>query len=142
MTGINERLDYYSMPEPMSGCWLWTRPVSTGGYATLCVDGKGKRAHRLSWERHNGPIPIGLYVLHKCDTPSCINPEHLFVGTQKDNIQDAVKKGRMATAVLSQKQVLVIRDDARSSRTIAAEYGVTHRTILEIRRRETWKWLT
>lgn len=82
-------VDEFISPEPMSGCWLWTGNL-THGYAAL---GK-KRIHRLMWEREHGPIPQGLYVCHKCDVPLCVNPSHLFLGTQKDNIQDMIQKGR------------------------------------------------
>ena len=90
---VNQRLDYYTYPEPNTGCWLWGG-ASARGYGYLKAKGKIHRVHRLSWERHNGPIPKGLCVLHKCDVTYCLNPGHLFLGTQKDNIHDAVKKGR------------------------------------------------
>lgn len=79
--------------EPNSGCWLWTRSVSMG-YGKLWWDKKHQRAHRVSWELHNGAIPDGMLVLHKCDTPPCINPAHLFLGTHADNAADKIAKGR------------------------------------------------
>jgi hypothetical protein len=83
------------MPVPECGCWIWMGRMSSrqglygrpGGYA-------GGYAHRLSWTLHKGPIPRGLLVLHKCDTPSCVNPDHLFIGTHLDNTRDRVSKGR------------------------------------------------
>ena len=81
------------------GCWLWTgHPMKHGGYGAIGVIYGGKtrmiRAHRFSWEIHNGPIPTGLCVLHSCDTPLCVRPDHLFLGTQQENLEDMRRKGR------------------------------------------------
>lgn len=78
-----------------TGCWIWIGPCFNEGYGWFFVNGKPIGAHRVSWELHNGPIPDGMYVLHTCDVRPCVNPDHLFIGTQKDNIHDAIKKGRM-----------------------------------------------
>ncbi len=77
-------------------CWLWMGSAVEDGYGVLGYRGKQVRTHRLSWELANGPIPAGLSVLHRCDTPACVNPDHLFVGTTQDNITDKVAKGRQA----------------------------------------------
>src|SRR5687768_11211559 len=82
-----------------AGCWLWTANVDRDGYGYLNRGRLGEgnvRAHRASYEVFVGPIPPGLYVLHRCDVPGCVNPEHLFVGTQKTNLQDAAAKNRTA----------------------------------------------
>lgn len=85
---------------PFSGCWLWTgSTMGKMGYGAI-TEGQGSQvsvgAHRVSWKLHKGEIPIGLYVLHRCDVPACVNPNHLFLGTAKDNAQDAVAKNRVS----------------------------------------------
>jgi len=77
-----------------NGCWNWCLSQTGGGYGQLIFEGKRIYAHRASWEVHKGPIPIGLWVLHKCDNPACANPSHLFIGTVDDNAKDMVSKGR------------------------------------------------
>ena len=74
---------------PWSGCWLWLGPTNRG-YGSLWYSWIKSLAHRVSWELFRGPIPDGLYVLHKCDIKCCVNPDHLYVGTQADNIQDTM----------------------------------------------------
>jgi hypothetical protein len=93
---MKERFATKWMPEPFSGCWLWTGGINTWGYGVLHRRGAHESisAHRAAWELHRGPIPNGLFVLHKCDTRMCVNPDHLFLGTQRDNIHDCMAKGR------------------------------------------------
>lgn len=84
---------------PAGGCWEWTASVNAGGYGCFNYKGKVILAHRASWMIHNGEIPKGeghhgICVLHKCDNARCVNPDHLFLGTQKENIHDMEKKGR------------------------------------------------
>ena len=79
------------IPVPWSGCWLW-EGLTRKGYAFHTLDTKERYVHRLSWEEANGPIPPGLYICHHCDVKSCVNPEHLFAGTQQDNIDDYYSK--------------------------------------------------
>ena len=76
------------------GCWLWTKSRISVGYGDFRQDGKHWLAHRAAYEAFIGPIPDGLHVLHKCDVRLCCNPEHLFVGTNRDNIADSMAKGR------------------------------------------------
>jgi hypothetical protein len=80
-----------------SGCWEWLGAKDELGYGIIKVDGKTMATHRLSYALTNGFIPNGLLVLHKCDNPSCCNPDHLFVGTQLDNVWDSINKGRHIT---------------------------------------------
>ena len=91
---ISKRFYGLTMPITETGCWIWLGYCDRNGYGDIKVEYKSWRAHRFSWVLHGGDIPEGQYVLHKCDEPSCVNPDHLFVGTQDDNIQDMIKKGR------------------------------------------------
>ena len=79
-----------------SGCWLWQGWKSTTGYGVLRMGYGQVKAHRAFYEHFVGPIPDGMYILHSCDTPACVNPEHLRPGTQSDNMQDAASRGRLA----------------------------------------------
>ena len=81
----------------MSGCVLWQGTISNTGYGQLWKNGKQISAHRHAWMMKNGDIPKGMFVLHKCDVKSCVNFEHLYIGTRKDNARDAIERGRMAT---------------------------------------------
>jgi hypothetical protein len=91
---IAERLWRAVSPEPNSGCWLWTGTVNSWGYPLLSIGNKVRSGHRLSYETFRGPIPEGMCVCHTCDIPSCINPDHLWIGTNADNSSDKQKKGR------------------------------------------------
>ncbi len=76
------------------GCWSWTATIDRGGYGSIGTPTGLEYAHRLSWIIHNGPIPNGLFVLHHCDNPPCVRPDHLFLGTHQDNQDDRLRKGR------------------------------------------------
>jgi hypothetical protein len=85
------------VPEPNTGCWLWLQPDIRGGrisYGHFRIDRRPMGAHRASWLLYRGEIPAGAHVLHRCDTPSCVNPDHLFLGTHDDNMRDMAQKGR------------------------------------------------
>src|SRR5229473_531412 len=89
---------FWSKVRKSDGCWEWIAGKHRFGYGIIRDGGRGSRmrtAHRISWEFHNGSIPAGLWVLHRCDNPQCINPDHLFLGTQFDNMTDAARKGRI-----------------------------------------------
>ena|SRR6478609_4188748 len=87
---------FWAKVEKTDACWLWTASLTKGGYGQFWFTLPRKRidAHRAAWIITNGPIPDGLYVCHHCDTPRCVRPDHLFLGTPHDNTQDVIRKGR------------------------------------------------
>lgn len=129
------------------GCWEWIGPTYRG-YGRLWHNGKTIRAHRASWLIHRGDIPSGMFVCHRCDNPKCVKPDHLFLGTHQDNMNDKVQKGRCArldrsgeksgSAKLTAADVRCIRQRLRPQRELATEYGVDPSTISDIQRRKTW----
>ena len=124
------------------GCWIWTASRSkNGGYGVFRRNGVLYRAHRHSFQLKHGPIPKGLSVLHRCDTPACVNPSHLFLGTQGDNMRDMAKKGR-AGKVLTQKQAHTIRalvEDGQTQKVVAKQFGVSLSTVSNISRGIWWR---
>lgn len=104
-------------------CWLWVGAKSSNGYGEFWLAGRPQGAHRVAWQDTHGEIPGGLRVLHKCDTPLCVNPEHLFLGTAKDNMQDMLLKGR-GFQKITKCQAELIKKDTRPRKVIAKEYGL------------------
>jgi hypothetical protein len=101
-------------PEPNTGCYLWTGASNSGGYGVIIVGGKSHGVHRLVWSLVNEvDAPDGWYVCHKCDTPACCNPDHLFLGTPSDNNRDAIAKGRRISQV---DRMIMILDSIESKR--------------------------
>lgn len=139
---------------PGDGCWEWQgAQAKPGGYGVI-GGGPGRRnnlaTHRVSWELHYGPIPDGLYVCHHCDNKPCVRPDHLFLGTNAENQQDAVRKGLLACgekqhqAKLTDAQVLILRQKAREGvarSALAREYGVAKVTVDHIVTRRSWRHL-
>ena len=130
------------------GCWPWHAAIDKDGYGRFELPGhRQATVHRFAYELAIGPIPEGRSVLHHCDNRSCVRPDHLFVGTHTDNMQDAKRKGRKygrhpAHAKLTAEQVHVIREDLRkgiSPRSLASQYHVCVGTIYFIREGATWR---
>lgn len=144
-------LIFWKRVQKQEGCWLWTGHLIKHGYGRFNCYGSQFSAHRISWELHFGVIPDGLFVLHKCDNPSCVRPEHLFVGTQADNVRDMTKKGRAhkasgedhASVKLTWKKVRSIREryaaGGISVRQLAREHGLTNGAMWQAIREKTWK---
>lgn len=135
-------------------CWIWKGPKhSKSDYGIFNNNHKKSLAHRFSWRVFRGEIPEGLKVLHKCDNPICINPYHLFLGTQEDNILDMVKKGRQAKGEsharsaskrkLSDAEVLLIfNSEIRKPSQVASQFGITRGQVHNIWIGKCFKYLT
>lgn len=131
------------------GCWMWTGTKNADGYGIIFIDKKRYLTHRLSWEIHFGEIPVGLFICHHCDIPGCARPDHLFLGTKKDNKQDAMKKGRHARgetsgrAKLTEEKVREIRkvyhDGGIGIIELGHLYSVSHMAISLAIRGINWK---
>lgn len=144
---LREKFD--EMVDRSGECWEWTGCKNGGGYGHIRDGSKMIGAHRLSYKLHIGPIPSGLKILHKCDNPSCVNPDHLFLGTQKDNMADMVAKGRShhphgeisSLSKLTEEQVLEIRSlyPDVSQASLASTFEVFQGTICKIVNRKTWR---
>jgi hypothetical protein len=136
------------IPEPMSGCWLWTGGSTADGYGLMSLNGKQDRAHRLSYKIYCGEVPEGMGVLHRCDVPYCVNPDHLYVGTQQQNCQDQVDRQRNRRgqahpfAKLTEADVRAIRASDQPSRALAKQYGIQPLSVCGILARRSWAWLT
>lgn len=151
-TAIMAAFEARYMPEPMSGCWLWTGNIFSqrGGYGCFTMRSArlmGERAHRLAWKLLRGPITSEDHVLHRCDNPVCVNPDHLFLGDQQANMDDRQMKGRQnygethGKVKLTELQVRAIHAETRLYSEVAAEYGVTFITVCDIKCGRSWKHL-
>jgi hypothetical protein len=131
------------------GCWLWKASKDKNGYGIFKGELAGvlfTRAHRFSYALHTGDLLVGMQALHTCDNPSCVNPHHLFSGTNADNMRDKVQKGRHRApageqnghAILTERQVRRILKDPRPYAEIAAQYDVATSTIGSIKQRHSW----
>ena len=160
---VNERFNDRYKIDPVSGCWNWIGPTSCKGYGVIAGKINGKRyapvgrqllAHRAAWILYRGDIPDsdlahGMVVMHKCDNPSCVNPDHLMLGTQADNVKDMVVKGRKVvgewqkrkgvdhfrSAFKDQADIDLICATVGQTKALAVKYGVDVCTIKRIRTR-------
>lgn len=148
---IKERFERLVARIPESGCWLYLGPLSKSGYGKVTVDDqKTVRAHRWSWELRFGPIPEGMLVCHRCDVRSCINPDHLFLGTPTDNMLDMSRKGRSkkqngslnVCAKLDEEKVVEVRALAAAGErgiAIARRFGISDSNVSMIVKGISWK---
>jgi len=149
---LKERFEQYVYPEPNSGCWLWSGSIRGYGYGAIRVGSRIISAHRLSYQLFVGPILDGLHVLHTCDVPSCVNPSHLFLGTNQDNSDDKIKKNRQhnskgeknGNSKLTEdcvKQIRILIEKGILYREIAEKFNVHYSLIGYIKSKKIWKHL-
>ena len=138
---------FWDKIQKTSSCWLWTGCLNSKGYGNLTLKKKNVKAHRLSWKIHHKKIPKNKHVLHKCDVRNCVNPKHLFIGTNYDNVKDCIKKDRNTKGEKTKQSHLTAKDIKNirkkyipyqhSSLKLAKEYNVYPCTILNIVKRKT-----
>lgn len=130
------------------GCWIWKASKNKDGYGQFSVKNKVLSAHRFSYEIHKGPVSKGLSVCHSCDNPSCVNPDHLWIGTHKDNMKDCWQKNRGKTifgigqknvkAKLTEENAQEIKNSDLKYLELAEKFNVTRETISKIKRNKRW----
>lgn len=144
---LENPLEHY-IPVPECGCWLWLGGERNGYGVVSNLPGRSVGAHRLFYTSFVGPIPPGMDLCHKCDTPICVNPDHLFPGTRKQNMQDALLKGRMSVngpsgqrSTLTENHIAQIRQlkGFVYQRIVADAYGVNLSTIYKIQAGKGWR---
>lgn len=151
--GTLEERFFRSFSIALNGCWNWNGRLVGKGYGMIGLGGKGAKqvlVHRLAYQMHKGEIPDGMVVMHKCDNPRCVNPDHLDAGTQSQNIKDAFARGRKinlpsglkgeshGASKLTSDQVLMIRASTDSYKNLALSFGVSRSAIERIKYRKTW----
>lgn len=145
-----QRFDDFHTLDSKTGCWNWNRALNEDGYGKVVSGGKKTGAHRFSWERANGQvIPKGMVIRHSCDNRACVNPAHLLLGTQADNIQDTVSRGRQSSgkgeragnAKLTESAVREIRQRVRNGETrtaVARSFSISIAQAANIAARRAW----
>ncbi len=140
---------FWAKVDKTGECWLWTGACHPQGYGLIKTMTGMSRAHRVSFEINNGPIPAGLMVRHTCDNPSCVNPNHLVSGTARDNVQDRVTRGRSADrhgerhpmAKLNDALITLIRKSNLPGKDLAEICDVSQASISLIRNNKHWNHL-
>jgi hypothetical protein len=157
MKGLTIEQRFWAKVQKADGCWIWTGARhSIEGHGHMKIEGKSIGAHRLSYQIAFGSIPPGLFVCHQCDNPPCVNPAHLFLGTNQDNLADMLAKGRQnrrfpqifrgdlhGRAKLTSSNVLAIRQEWNAGTTSVTQfanlYGVSRGAINHVLRGNTWR---
>lgn len=142
-----DRFESKFIPEPNSGCWLWIAAASNE-HARFDCDGKLFQAARFAWLLYKGPIPEGMQINHKCDNGYCVNPDHLYPGTQARNMLDRKERGRWdggwrggaahVNAKLTAEQAAKIASSKKTTRALAAEYGISCSQAHRIKAGQRW----
>lgn len=145
---MSKKIEDSSVKIPESGCWIWMKSLNHRGYGKTGL-GRGTNisAHRASYEEKYGPIPNGMMALHCCDVPSCVNPDHIFLGSQQDNMTDKVAKMRQAVgefhgmSKLTEQQAMRAKFGSEKPTELAKEFGCSAVIIRQIRQGKYWKYL-
>lgn len=143
---------FWANVEKSEDCWLWTGSQVAAGYGVLPIDGKLYFAHRLSYVLANGEIPHGMLVCHSCDNRLCVNPDHLWLGTQLENMRDKARKGRAGNtnpkfgeqhhfSKVTEDDVRAIRASNESQKVLAERFNISKSAVSAIKIRKTWKHL-
>ena len=153
MHDLQTRFDAKWQPEPNSGCWLWHGSIDRMGYGKIWIEGKSRLAHRTSYALHCHEIADGAHVCHKCDTPACVNPNHLFLGDHQSNMADKVRKGRASSlkgerngrALLTEAQAIeiisLLATGKISVMALSRHFQVSYQAIKKIREGRSWQYL-
>jgi hypothetical protein len=129
-----------------TGCWIWTaKAKDSGGYGLFYLDYKNKKAHRVSYELFKGPIPDGMHILHSCDNPACVNPDHLRAGTVKENMQDREARGRrdvrgeqIGTSKLTEKEAMFVKITDAPIKLLSEVFGISEGYLYRVRNGQSW----
>jgi len=143
MKPMTERILDRVQMDPNGGCWFWEGGIKGGGYGAIRDNG-GTSAHRASYKAFIGPVPEGMVVCHRCDVKLCVNPDHLWIGTQSANMVDMVRKRRGNSVNLTESEVLSMRaeyDAGGVGRDIARRSRVPLSTAMKAITRKTWRHL-
>lgn len=146
---VRDRILENVRKDATTGCWLWQGALSQDGYGSLRIGGPKERAHRAAYRHFKGDIPPGLCVCHRCDNPACVNPDHLFLGTPKDNAMDRASKGRggylkgcaNGRAKLTDSDVVFIRSSRMTGAALGRMFGISKNMACRIKTGKAWTHL-